>query len=287
MTDIGEHHVAKAIRHRQITPMTLWRTLLASATIAAGLSGTAAASSSPWISVEGAHIRLVTSGVADPDGILRGALEIDLVPGWKTYWRDPGDAGVPPTIDTSASTNVKSAAFDFPAPRRHDEGDFSWAGYDRPVSLPIRFELDDPSKPVSIGASIFLGVCETICVPVKADITIDPTADPDNPDDAAVVSAASASLPAPATADFGLRTVGFEGDRLVVEAILPGGGEDADVFIAGEDGYSFEEPTRSVKDGRTYFTVAATRPGTHPSSGGLHYTLVTKVGAVSGILPYF
>ncbi|WP_442578643.1 protein-disulfide reductase DsbD domain-containing protein [Mesorhizobium sp. ASY16-5R] len=267
--------------------MTLWRTLLASATIVAGFSGTASASSSPWISVEGARIRLVTSGAADPDGVLRGALEINLVPGWKTYWRDPGDAGVPPTIDAAASTNVKSAEFDFPAPQRHDEGDFSWAGYDRPVSLPVSFKLDDPSKPVSIRASIFLGVCETICVPVKADIAIDPAADPDNPDDAAAVSAASASLPVPATADFGLRTIGFEEDRLVVEAILPDGGEDADVFFAGEDGYSFAEPARSLKDGRTYFTVAATRPDTHPSSGGLHYTLVTKAGAVSGILPYF
>jgi DsbC/DsbD-like thiol-disulfide interchange protein len=267
--------------------MIFWHISLASAAIVAGLAGAASASSSPWIDMQGARVRLVTSGSVDRDGVLRGALEINLVPGWKTYWRDPGDAGVPPTIDVTASTNIKSAELDFPAPKRHDEGDFSWAGYNRPVSLPVSFKLEDSSKPASVRASIFLGVCETICVPVKADIAIDPAADPDNPDDAAIVSAALADLPAPATADFGLRIVGFEEDKLVVEAVFPGGGEGADVFIAAEDGYSFEEPKRSQKDGRTYFTMGASRPDTHPSSGGMHYTLVTNAGAVSGILPYF
>ncbi|MFI0845683.1 protein-disulfide reductase DsbD domain-containing protein [Mesorhizobium sp. IMUNJ 23232] len=267
--------------------MIFWHISLASAAIMAGLAGAASASSSPWIDVQGARVRLVTSGNPDNDGVLRGALEINLVPGWKTYWRDPGDAGVPPMIDVTASTNIKSADLDFPAPERHDEGDFSWAGYDRPVSLPVSFRLEDATKPVSVRASIFLGVCETICVPVKADIAIDPAADPDNPDDATTVSAALASLPAPATADFGLRIVRVEDGKLIVEAVSPDVGKNADVFIAAEEGYSFEEPKRSQKDGRTYFTMEATRPDTHPSSGGLHYTLVTDAGAVSGILPYF
>ena len=43
-----------------------------------------------------------------------GVLDIDLKPGWKTYWRDPGDAGVPPQLDVSASTNVAGAELRFP-----------------------------------------------------------------------------------------------------------------------------------------------------------------------------
>ena len=61
------------------------------------------------------------TGPADEKGVLQGALEIDLKPGWKTYWRDPGDAGVPPTIDATASSNVASAELSFPAPHRFDE----------------------------------------------------------------------------------------------------------------------------------------------------------------------
>ncbi len=54
------------------------------------------ASSSDWFETEGARIRLVTTGKPAADGKLKGMLDIELKPGWKTYWRDPGDAGVPP-----------------------------------------------------------------------------------------------------------------------------------------------------------------------------------------------
>ena len=95
-------------------------------------------------------------------------LEIDLKPGWKTYWRDPGDAGVPPTLDASASSNIASAELSFPAPHRFDDGFAIWAGYKEPVSLPVAFTLTDARQPATIDAKVFLGICETICIPVQA-----------------------------------------------------------------------------------------------------------------------
>ena len=89
-------------------------------------------------------MRLVTSGKADEAGRIQGVLDIELKPGWKTYWRDPGDAGVPPQIDVSASTNITDAAFSFPPPQRHDDGYGKWAGYNHPVSLPVTFTLSSP-----------------------------------------------------------------------------------------------------------------------------------------------
>ena len=64
------------------------------------------ASATDWLEVNGGRVRLVTSGLPDSSGLLNGALEIDLEPGWKTYWRDPGDAGVPPQIDIARSSNI-------------------------------------------------------------------------------------------------------------------------------------------------------------------------------------
>ena len=128
------------------------------------------ASSSDWFETEGARVRLVTTGKPAADGTLKGILDIELKPGWKTYWRDPGDAGVPPTLDVSANPNITGAKFDFPAPQRHDEGDFQWAGYDYPVALPVTFTLKDPGGPATIDAAVFLGVCETICIPVQAKL---------------------------------------------------------------------------------------------------------------------
>jgi len=267
--------------------MTIPRLASVSAAFLISLSCNALASSTPWVEMQGGRVRLVTAGATDTNGQLHGALEIELRPGWKTYWRDPGDAGVPPTIDVSASTNIKSAELAFPAPERHHDGDFSWAGYAQSVRLPVAFEIADPSLPATISAAVFLGVCETICVPVSARFTIDPQSDPDNPDDTSIVSDAAAALPAPATEGFGLRTVETDKETLTAEAVLPAGAKISDVFIAADQGYYFQAPKISENDGRTLITMPVTKPHTRPSSGGLHYTLVTDQGAVSGILPFF
>jgi DsbC/DsbD-like thiol-disulfide interchange protein len=261
---------------------------LLSALLGAALSGPASASSSDWFKTDGASVRLITTGAPDAEGRLRGILDIALEPGWKTYWRDPGDAGVPPSVDLKASTNVVAAELAFPPPQRHDEGDFKWAGYDYPIALPVTFRMNAPGEPAMIDAEIFLGVCETICVPVKATITLDPASDPDNPDDAAAVAAAEATLPGPARPDFGVKLAGGLADRpIVLEAVFPGDPQSAELFIAGDEGYSFTTPERSEKDGKTLFSTEVSLPARVGTGSGLHYTLVTSAGAVSGLLPYF
>ena len=252
------------------------------------VSGGAHASSSGWFEAEGARVRLVTAGKPDAQGRLRGILDIQLTPGWKTYWRDPGDAGVPPTLDVSANPNIAKAEFDFPAPQWHDEGDFKWAGYDYPVALPVTFTLKDPAGTATIDAAVFLGVCETICVPVQAKLAVDPASDPDNPDDAAAVNAAFSNIPPPATPEFGVKPAEKAGEaKAVLEAAFPGNPESAELFVAGDDGYVFATPVREQRDGKTLFSVEVTRPDETPAGPGLHYTLVTDAGAVSGLLPYF
>jgi DsbC/DsbD-like thiol-disulfide interchange protein len=246
------------------------------------------ASSSGWFETEGARIRLVTAGKPDAEGKLNGILDIELGPGWKTYWRDPGDSGVPPTLDVSASPNIASVVFDFPSPQRHDEGDFKWAGYDYPVALPVTFTLKDPAGAAAIDASVFLGVCETICVPVQAKLAVDPADDPDNPDDAAAVAAAFSKVPPAATPGFEVKAAGKVGDaQVLLEAIFPGDPATAELFISGEDGYVFSTPLREQRDGKTFFSIEVTRPDETPAGPGLHYTLATDAGAVSGLLPYF
>ncbi len=248
----------------------------------------ALASSSEWFEMEGARIRLVTAGAPDAHGRLKGVLDIELKPGWKTYWRDPGDAGVPPTIDISTNPGFASAKFEFPAPQRHDEGDFQWAGYDYPVRLPVTFTLRDPATPSTIDANVFLGVCETICVPVQATFKIDPASDPEKAGDALAVARAFAKIPPPASQEFGVEVVSEAGSKTVLlEARFPGSPDSAELFIAADEGYSFSTPERVEKDGKTFFSVNVTAPAHKPTGAGLHYTLVTDEGAVDGLLPYF
>jgi DsbC/DsbD-like thiol-disulfide interchange protein len=247
----------------------------------------ASASSSAWYNSEGGKVRLVTSGKADGAGRIRGVLDIALKPGWKTYWRDPGDAGVPPQLDVSASTYIADATLSFPAPQRHDDGYGKWAGYNYPVSLPVVFTLSEAKDPAVIDADVFLGICETICIPVQTRLTVDPGSDPDNADDAALVKASFAALPAPARSDFGINVLPGDHETLVVEANFPGDPDAADFFVAGERDYMFGAPSRSEKDGKLIFTVPILdRPSATPTDGGLHYTLTSSAGAVEGLLPF-
>lgn len=248
----------------------------------------ALASSTDWFETQGGRIRLVTAGVPDAQGRVTGVLDIALDPGWKTYWRDPGDSGVPPSLKLSGgSLNVVAAELSFPAPQRHNDGYSKWAGYDHSVSLPVTFTLEAPERAAMIDADIFLGICETVCIPVQAQLLLDPASDPDNTADTALVSRALNALPAPARADFGAGIVSEEPDRLVVEARLPEGAAAADLFIAGPDGYAFGAPERIDQDGKVLFSVEVlNRPQETLPEGGLPYTLVTGTDAVSGTLSY-
>lgn len=247
----------------------------------------AAASSSTWFQAEGGQVRLVTTGAPDKDGRLQGALEIMLKPGWKTYWRDPGDSGVPPQLDVAASTNIAGAQMSFPAPQRHDDGYGKWAGYDRPVALPVVFTLAEPDKQATIDADIFLGMCETICIPVQTRLSVDPASSADDAADAEAVKAAVAALPGEANADFGITALPGDHETLMVEAHLPGDASAADFFVAGADDYMFGAPRRSVDNGKITFSVPILdRPSTKPTGSGLHYTLTGSTGAVAGLLPY-
>ncbi|HEY4191300.1 MAG TPA: protein-disulfide reductase DsbD domain-containing protein [Mesorhizobium sp.] len=245
------------------------------------------AASSEWSDAEGGRVRLVTAGKPDAAGQIRGALEIDLNPGWKTYWRDPGSSGVPPQFDISRSTNISGAELSFPAPRRHDDGYGKWAGYDRSISLPVVFKLASPGATTAIDADIFLGICETICVPVQASLKLDPAADPDNADDTALVDAGFAALPEPQRADFGVKPLPGDPETLVVEASAPGDSQAVDFFIAGASDYMFGTPVRGIEGGKITFKVPILdRPTSKPTGSGLHYTLTSADGAVQGLVPY-
>jgi len=247
----------------------------------------AAASSSAWFQSEGGKVRLVTTGTPDEAGRLQGALEIMLKPGWKTYWRDPGDSGVPPQLDVGASTNIAGAEMAFPAPRRHDDGYGQWSGYDRSIAFPVVFTVAKPGKSATIDADVSLGMCETICIPVQARLTVDPGNGADDTADADAVKTALAALPTKATAGFGITALPGDHETLEVEAHVPGDPAAADFFVAGADDYMFAAPRRSDDNGKIIFSVPILdRPTTTPTGAGLHYTLTGAAGAVAGVLPY-
>jgi len=131
------------------------------------------AAASPWSVGLGAKMRLVRGApLADRDGFGAG-IEIALDPGFKTYWRMPGDAGIPPVFDWSLSRNLAAIAPDWPAPRRFEEAGVSAIGYaDGHVVLPLRVSASDADAPVELALSLVFAACKTICVPEKAEASL-------------------------------------------------------------------------------------------------------------------
>src|SRR5215468_11734755 len=93
------------------------RTALAACVISAAWAAVGhAADESPWSDDVRSATRIVAGSGKNGDAQLRAGVEIKMQPGWKTYWRYPGDSGVPPHFDFSGSENLKAADVLYPAP---------------------------------------------------------------------------------------------------------------------------------------------------------------------------
>ena len=96
-----------------------------------------------------------------------GALHLSLAPGWKTYWRSPGDAGIPPQFNWSDSQNLAGVTVHWPRPEVHDINGMRSIGYSGEVVLPLEFTAQRAGAPVQLSAEISMGICEDVCIPVS------------------------------------------------------------------------------------------------------------------------
>src|SRR3974390_105804 len=114
-----------------------------------------AADASTWDGDARSAVRLIAgSATSGRDAPLRAGMEIRLAPGWKTYWRYPGDSGVPPRFDFGASTNVKQVTVQWPYPHRFGDGNGQSIGYTAGVLFPLKIEAKDSTKPVALRLKI-------------------------------------------------------------------------------------------------------------------------------------
>ncbi|MCB5175347.1 protein-disulfide reductase DsbD domain-containing protein [Microvirga lenta] len=124
--------------------------------------------SSSW--VQGLHSRArLISGETEGGRHLAG-IEIALDSGYKTYWRTPGDSGLPPRFDWAGSENVADVEIRWPAPSRHeDPGGVSYV-YEDSVVLPVLVTPKEAGKPVTLALSADYGICKDICIPAHAEM---------------------------------------------------------------------------------------------------------------------
>lgn len=190
------------------------------------------------------------------DGTIRAALRITLAPGWKTYWRDPGEAGIPPSFDFAGSRNAGPARVGFPAPHRFSDGYGMSNGYSGDMAVTFVMPQTAPGEPTDIRLKILLGVCEKICVPVQAELALGVPARVMSPADGAsaaspAVAEAFAALPPasePGTGIVGARLTA-DGTHILVSTAAPLDPATSDLFVAGPRGWSFGPPEDRAPEG--------------------------------------
>jgi DsbC/DsbD-like thiol-disulfide interchange protein len=244
---------------------------------------------SPWSATHGAAIRLLP-GAQGEGGAWRAGIEIRLDPGWKTYWRTPGDSGLPPVFDWSRSANVADVVVLWPAPERFADGAGESVGYVGDVVLPLKVVPRDTKKPVELSLSIQYGACKDICVPARGEATLALDASsPIAPSALSLLEEAERSVPR-------RRELGAEGPLSVLEvvpdlarkppslAVDVRAGPDAILLVEGAADWYLPQPQPegSAAGGTRRFTLALEGLPKSAKLAGveLRLTLVGAAGAV-------
>jgi DsbC/DsbD-like thiol-disulfide interchange protein len=154
--------------------MHICRLACAGLALSAGGLVAKAEDASVWQTDLHSELRLIAGSNTSPQSPLRAGIDIRLAPGWKTYWRYPGDSGVPPQFDFTGSSNVKSVDVLWPAPSRFSDGGGFSIGYHDHLVLPLRVVAKDATQPVALRLKISYAICEKLCVPAQgtAELTL-------------------------------------------------------------------------------------------------------------------
>jgi DsbC/DsbD-like thiol-disulfide interchange protein len=237
---------------------------------------------SPWQREGHSAVRLLAGSRSG--AVLLGGIAFQLQPGWKTYWRTPGDSGMPPRFDFSKSENIEAVTVLWPAPMKFDDGaGGSSLGYHGQIVLPLRIVAKNTDKPVTLRAAVNYAVCDKLCVPVEADVELAFTSVASTEDSAlftaldTVPKPANVGDPNPLT----IRDVKREGKSAVlVDVVAPPEAGNINLFVEGPTPdwalpvpKLLEHSPPGVK--RFTFELDGLPPDTNPEGAALKLTLVS------------
>lgn len=252
----------------------------------AGSRPAPAADTSAWDGDQRAAVRLVAG--AQRGAVHRAGIEIRLAPGWKTYWRYPGDSGIPPRFDFSNSKNVKSVTVRYPAPHRFTDESGTSIGYKMGVVFPLEVVAQNPAQPVMLAVKADYAVCEKICIPAEGKATLNVTGKPGAQD--GWLTQNEVLVPVATKIGEGdklsVRAVKRDDKRILVDVAAPG---EVELFAEGPAA-DWALPVPTPMDGapagqqRFAFELDGLPPDTKPDGATLTLTAVSGGRAIE--VPY-
>jgi DsbC/DsbD-like thiol-disulfide interchange protein len=235
---------------------------------------------SPWQRDAHSAVRLLAGSRSG--AVLLGGIAFQLEPGWKTYWRTPGDSGVPPRFDFSKSENIEAVTVLWPAPMKFDDGAGGHSlGYQNQVVLPLRIVAKNADKPVTLRVDIHYAVCEKLCIPVEANAEL-AIASVASTEDSALFAALD-TVPKPANVGdpnpVTILDVKREGKSTVLVDVAVPDARQVNLFVEGPTPdwalpvpKLLEHSPPGVK--RFAFQLDGVPPGVNPEGAALKLTLV-------------
>jgi DsbC/DsbD-like thiol-disulfide interchange protein len=225
-----------------------------------GAASAADAATSPWVEGHNSRVRLIS-------GSGQAGIELIMSKGWKTYWRMPGDAGVPPAFDWAGSTNVAKVEVLYPAPTRMVDQGGTAIGYKDSVIFPLAVSAIDPAQPVALALAFEYGVCKDICIPAEAKLELTLKSGQTNGHHGlrspeleraidAVPRAANALKPGDPRITALTYVAGGPSPRLSFDVRATGAADSVDLFAEGEVGTFIPFAKRSVTpNGLVHFEI--------------------------------
>ena len=173
-------------------------------------------------------------------------IRIELDDGWKTYWRNPGDAGIPPQFTWESNVPADAIDVKFPVPSRIRDASGEAIGYKHEVVFPVTVVRSGPS-PVKLRLKLFLAVCKDVCIPASAEAEIELASAVMDPGGSRLVEQWTKSLPVAAEI---VSAAAFESDNGKPVLVLTLRQAVDDIFVETATSAYFHAPVFSA-DGTT------------------------------------
>lgn len=208
---------------------------------------------------QGEHVQarlIVATDSVGADGMLTFGIHLQLEEEWETYWRSPGDYGIPPKFDWSGAENLGEVSVAWPAPKRFNILGMSTFGYVGELVLPLSANIADPARPVTIRLHLVYAVCRDVCFLVEQDFALDLAPGPgwEDPEMAALIEKFQSAVPGGNAPDFAVERVSISGGGNPSIEILARATDPflaPDVIIEAPVGFNFQAPTvRMIAGGR-------------------------------------
>ena len=161
--------------------LPLWLLSLIAALLLYSAQSLAETPSTGWLSHEDhppVSVKLELTGHYEAErNLLPALLHVELDEGWKTYWRSPGEGGIPPTFDWSESSNIDDIEWRWAVPSRYSIQGIDTVGYQGSLPFPLMIQLSPDARQARISGTLTMSSCTTVCVltdyPIDLQVDLD------------------------------------------------------------------------------------------------------------------